>query len=197
MTPDVPPISSDLSEHLDLFMALKTNTAFWAAVEDAVSVCTTALADGHKILLCGNGGSAADCQHIATELTIRYVTDRTALPAIALTTDSSALTAAANDMGFDHVFSRQIEALGQPGDVLIAISTSGRSPNVIRAAQAARQKNMPVIFLGGGNGGEMPALSDVSVIVPSLTTARIQEVHILIGHTLCGQIEHRLGLVGT
>jgi phosphoheptose isomerase len=144
-----------------------------------------ALRAGRKVLLCGNGGSAADAQHIAAELVGRYVVERPGLPAIALTTDTSALTAIGNDYGFEAVFSRQVEALGQVGDVLIGITTSGRSPNVVAAMQAARQRGMKTIGLTGGKGLEFAATCDVGIAVPSDSTARIQECHILIGHTLC------------
>jgi D-sedoheptulose 7-phosphate isomerase len=146
------------------------------------------------IMLCGNGGSAADCQHIAAELVIRFRSsvERRAIAAIALTTDTSMLTAGGNDYGFNHIFSRQVEAYGKPNDVLIAITTSGNSANVINAAQAARERSMTVIGLLGGSGGALKDLCHASVIVPSSTTARIQESHILIGHIWCEQIEDRI-----
>jgi phosphoheptose isomerase len=140
---------------------------------------------GKKVLLCGNGGSAADAQHIAAELVGRFVVERRALPAIALTTDTSALTAIGNDYGYEVVFSRQVEALGQPGDVLIAITTSGRSPNVVAAANAARAIGMKVIGLTGAAGADFVRSCDGGVAVPSTNTARIQECHITIGHVLC------------
>jgi phosphoheptose isomerase len=140
---------------------------------------------GKKVLLCGNGGSAADAQHIAAELVGRFVIERRALPAIALTTDTSALTAIGNDYGYEVVFSRQVEALGQPGDVLIAITTSGRSPNVVAAAKAARAIGMQVIGLTGATGAEFVRSCDGGVAVPSTNTARVQECHIAIGHVLC------------
>ncbi|MBI2794770.1 MAG: SIS domain-containing protein [Ignavibacteria bacterium] len=146
------------------------------------------------IMLCGNGGSAADCQHIAAELVIRFRSsvERRAIAAIALTTDTSMLTAGGNDYGFDHVFSRQVEAYGKPKDVLIAITTSGNSANVINASQAAKAHGITVIGLLGGSGGAIKDLCDASVVVPSSTTARIQESHILIGHIWCEQIEDRI-----
>ena len=186
-------ISRDLLEHLELCEVLRTDSAFCEAVEATVELCWEALGSGHKLLLCGNGGSAADCQHIATELTIRYSNDRVALSAIALTTDTSALTSAGNDFGSQRLFSRQVEALGRENDVLIAISTSGRSKNVIQAAETARNIGIRVVFFGAGTGGDMSEISDISVLVPSETTARIQEVHILVGHILCHQLELRLG----
>ena len=186
---------SNLSEHLEVAQALGADKRLLAAVETGIEICVIALGSGRKILFCGNGGSAADAQHLATELTIRYTKDRPALAAIALTTDTSALTAAGNDLGFERLFSRQVEALGQPGDVLIGISTSGRSKNVIKAVEVARDKGMKTIFFGGGDGGDLAGLCDVSIVVPSKTTARIQEMHILIGHVFCGHIEQRLGHV--
>lgn len=143
------------------------------------------------IMLCGNGGSAADSQHIAAELVVRLKgnVDRRAVKALALTTDSSVLTAGGNDYGFDHVFSRQVEAFGTKDDVLIAISTSGTSTNIIRAVEEAQQRGIQTIGLLGGTGGKLAALCDASVIVPSTVTARIQECHILIGHVWCEMIE--------
>ncbi|MFZ2406881.1 MAG: D-sedoheptulose 7-phosphate isomerase [Methylobacter sp.] len=147
------------------------------------------LKQGGKILLCGNGGSAADCQHIAAELVVRYEKNRKALAAIALTTDSSILTAHSNDIGFDTVYSRQIEAIANEKDCLIAISTSGTSKNILYAVEAARLKGMAVIGLTGRDGGELSGRVTHSVVVPSDVTARIQEAHILIGHWWCGVIE--------
>ncbi len=158
-------------------------------IEAAGNLLVKTLNQGGKILLCGNGGSAADCQHIAAELVVRYEKDRAALPALALTTDSSVLTAHSNDVGFESLFSRQIEAFGQPGDCLIAISTSGKSPNIIKAAQVAQQKGLAVIALTGGDGGQLPHYATITIVVPSAVTARIQEAHIVIGHWWCGWIE--------
>lgn len=157
-------------------------------------ICARALAAGQRILLCGNGGSAADAQHIAAELVGRFVADRRALPAIALTTDTSALTAIANDYGYAAVFARQIEALGEPGDVLIAISTSGNSANVVSAVNTAKARGLTVMGLLGGNGGQLRDLCDHSLVVPSATTARIQECHIMVGHMLCDLVETALKL---
>ena len=146
-----------------------------------------------KLLLFGNGGSASDSQHIAAELVSRYQKDRPAIAAISLSTDTSALTAGANDMGFERVFSRQIEALGNPGDVAVGISTSGRSANVLNALREARSRKLQTTGLIGGDGGEMRALCDAAIIVPSTITARIQEMHIYVGHLLCKALEIRLG----
>ncbi len=144
-----------------------------------------AILAGKKVLLCGNGGSAADAQHIAAELVGRFVFERKPLPAIALTTDTSALTAIGNDYGYEHVFSRQVEALGNPGDVLVAITTSGSSKNVLSAVAAARELGMKVIGLTGAKGAAFVAACDAGIAVPSTNTARIQENHITIGHLLC------------
>jgi len=145
-------------------------------------------------LFFGNGGSAADAQHLAAELTIRFAANRRALAGIALTTDTSALTACANDFGFEAVFSRQIEALGRAGDVAIGFSTSGNSANVIRALETARKLDMTAAALTGSTGGKLAGLADPILLVPSATTARIQEMHSLLGHILCAEIEARLGL---
>jgi D-sedoheptulose 7-phosphate isomerase len=153
-----------------------------------------AIRGGGKLLIFGNGGSAADAQHIAAELVIRYHSDRPAIAAIALTTDTSALTAGANDLGFETIFSRQVEALGRPGDVAVGISTSGRSPNVLAGLRVARARGLRTTGLTGGDGGELPSLCDASLIVPSRVTARIQEMHIFLGHMLCKALEQRLGL---
>lgn len=163
-------------------------------VAQAAEKLVDCLRGGGKLLLCGNGGSAADAQHLAAELVVRLrsAVERPALPALALTVDSSILTAGGNDYGFNQVFSRQIEALGHPGDVLIAISTSGNSPNVIAAVEAARRKDLFVIGFLGGSGGKLAAQVDLPLTVPSHTTARIQESHILIGHILCLLVEELL-----
>ena len=159
----------------------------------AVDVLINAFNNKKKVLLCGNGGSAADSQHIATELVIRMSKpDRPALPAIALTTDTSCLTAGGNDIGFDNIFSRQVEALGNSGDVLIAISTSGKSENVNRAIIEAKKRGMVVIGFLGKGGGPSRDLVDVPIIIPSNDTQRIQEGHITVAHILCGIIENEM-----
>jgi D-sedoheptulose 7-phosphate isomerase len=150
---------------------------------------------GGKVLLFGNGGSAGDAQHLATELTIRYIRDREPIAAIALTTDSSALTAAGNDLGFEQVFARQLRALGKPGDLALGISTSGKSPNVLRALEAARDMGLVAAALSGKGGGDLAGLADPLLIVPSSTTARIQEMHITLGQMFCGALERALDLV--
>ncbi len=160
-----------------------------------VRACAKAVKGGGKILLFGNGGSAGDCQHIATELTVRYVKDRDPIAAIALTTDTSALTAISNDWSFDELFARQIEALGREGDVAIGISTSGKSENVIKGLKKAKAMGLVAAGLGGKGGGRMTGLADPLLVVPSDTTARIQEMHITLGQMLCGALEQELGLV--
>lgn len=155
---------------------------------------TTCLRNGGKILFCGNGGSAADSQHLASELTGRFINDRRPLSGLALSTDCSALTSIGNDYAFEEVFARQVMALGRKGDVLVGISTSGNSRNVIRAVEEARKLGLHTVGLLGRDGGELRSICDNSVVVPSDNTARIQECHILIGHTLCGLIERSLGV---
>jgi D-sedoheptulose 7-phosphate isomerase len=153
---------------------------------------TTCLQRGGKLMLFGNGGSAADAQHLAAEFVGRFARDRAPIPALALTTDTSALTAIANDFGFEQVFARQVIALGCPGDVVLAISTSGKSPNVLYGVQAARERGITTIGLTGGDGGQLANLADYVIVVPSRTTAHIQETHIAIGHALCEAIEQAL-----
>ena len=157
--------------------------ALRGAVERTGLVLADCLQAGGKILFCGNGGSAADSQHLAAELTGRFGRERAPLAAIALSTDSSALTCIGNDYGFEHIFERQVQALGRPGDVLVALSTSGGSANVLRAARAARAGGLVTIALAGRDGGELARICDEAVIVPSPATARVQEAHIFIGHT--------------
>ena len=164
-----------------------------AALANAVDLVATALGAGRTLLLFGNGGSAADAQHIAAELVGRFLGERAPLRAIALTTDTSALTAIANDYGYDEVFARQVRALGRTGDVAVAISTSGKSPSVLRAVEAARALGMKTIGLTGGDGGPLATLVDVELRVSASTlSCRIQEAHILIGHVLCELVDRRL-----
>jgi D-sedoheptulose 7-phosphate isomerase len=164
------------------------------SLERLCQLSAAALSAGKRIFFFGNGGSAADAQHIATELSVRFIKDRRALPGIALTTDSSVLTACANDLGFDQVFARQLEAFGQAGDVAVGISTSGNSPNVILALQCARSRGMTAAAFAGKEGGRLREVADPLIVVPCDETARIQEMHIMMGHILCAEIEHRLGL---
>jgi D-sedoheptulose 7-phosphate isomerase len=161
----------------------------------AAGLLSHAVESGGKVMLCGNGGSAADAQHIAAEFTGRFIEDRRPLAALALHTDTSALTCISNDYSYADVFARQLQALGRKGDALIAISTSGNSPNVLKAAQAAREMGITVVGLLGRDGGAIKSVCDVAIVVPSASTARIQEMHILIGHTFCGAVEQMLGLV--
>ena len=159
----------------------------------AVELVGDALAAERKVLLFGNGGSAADAQHIAAEFVGRFARERRALPALALTTDTSALTAIANDYGYEHVFARQVHALGVAGDVALAISTSGRSPNVLRAVETCRERGVRTIGLTGGDGGPLATMVDVSLRVSASThSARIQETHILVGHVICELVDRRL-----
>jgi D-sedoheptulose 7-phosphate isomerase len=155
----------------------------------AAELILHALQNGKKILLCGNGGSAADCQHIAAEFVGRYRKNRRGLPAIALTTDTSILTAVGNDFGFHQIFRRQVEALGECGDVLIAMSTSGTSPNVLQAIEEAKLKKMKTVAIIGGTSGHLTSIADAVISVPSSDTPRIQEAHCIIGHILCDIIE--------
>jgi D-sedoheptulose 7-phosphate isomerase len=164
-------------------------------LEHAVNFICHALKHDGKVFFCGNGGSAADSQHLAAEFTGRFTLDRKPLAAIALSTDTSALTCISNDYSFDEVFSRQLLALGRPQDCLVGISTSGNSKNVIKAMQVASASGMKTIGLLGKDGGELASLCNVPIIVPDNETARIQEAHILIGHSLCGAVERQLGLV--
>jgi len=180
-----------LQEHRELFSHLDN---LLPEVEAAVGLMVAALRAGNKVMFCGNGGSAADSQHLASELTGRFVNDRRPLAAIALTTDTSALTCIANDYSFDQVFSRQLLGLGRKGDCLVVVSTSGNSPNVVRAAEAARLNAIHTIGLLGRNGGKLRGLCDAAIVVPSPTTARIQEAHSFIGHTICGLVEQALGI---
>jgi len=160
-----------------------------ADIEAACEMMVAVINNGNKVLIAGNGGSAADAQHIAAELTGRFVHDRKGLPGIALTTDTSALTSIANDYGYDHVFSRQVEALSKPGDLFIGISTSGNSPGILNAFKAAAEAGCKTLGLSGRDGGKMNGLCDLNIIVPSPVTARIQEMHILIGHILCKAVD--------
>ena len=187
--------AAEMAEHAAV--ATATREALGQPFAELVRVSVEAVRQGGKLIFFGNGGSAADAQHLATELTVRYVTDRAPIPALALTTDSSALTAIGNDLGFDQLFARQVRALGRAGDVAVGISTSGRSRNVILALQAAREMGLIPAALSGGDGGNLTGVADPLLIVPSATTARIQEMHITLGQMLCGALEQALGLVET
>jgi D-sedoheptulose 7-phosphate isomerase len=175
-----------LKEHIQ---TAKKMEDLLSLIKEAGELCLNALKNGNKIMLCGNGGSAADSQHIAAELSGRFKKERIPLAGIALTTDTSALTAIGNDYGYEYVFSRQLEALGKEGDVLIAISTSGNSPNVIKAIESAKKTGMKVITLSGKDGGKMRKTGDVNIVIPSNDTPRIQEMHIMVGHMICALID--------
>ena len=185
--------NSEFEEHG--VVAEATRASLREPFERLVDHAVECIREGGKILFFGNGGSAADCQHLATELTIRYVSDRDPIAAIALTTDTSAITAGGNDIGFDNIFSRQVEALVKPGDLALGISTSGNSENVVRALKQARDMGAIAAGFGGNNGGAMAEVAAPYLVVPSKTTPRIQEMHILLGHMLCDALENELGLV--
>lgn len=185
-------IAEEFAKALANMQAMATDAALAAQVEQAAGCCVTALRNGHKLLFCGNGGSAADAQHWAGELVSRFNFDRPGLPAIALTTDTSILTAIGNDYGYDYTFARQVEALGHAGDVLIAISTSGNSANVLRAAAAARARGMQVLAFTGRGGGKLAPVADLCFRIPSDETPRIQEGHEFVGHLLCALIEREM-----
>ena len=180
-------INFEFNEHLKTAQATLEYIA--KPLEDAANLCITCLHNGGKILIFGNGGSAADAQHIAAELVGRYKVERKGLPAIALTTDTSALTAISNDYGYDRVFKRQVEALAHKEDVVIGISTSGTSSNVINGLKTAKELGCKIIGFSGHDGGKMNNLCDVNLVVPSGDTPRIQEMHIVIAHTLCHLID--------
>ena len=185
-------IIDSLNESADT--KLKIKDQLMEDIIKAVDLLSACYKNGSKLLLCGNGGSAADCQHIATELMIRlnHHIQRPALPAIALTTDTSNLTAGGNDIGFENVFARNVEGLGIKGDVLLAISTSGNSPNVIKAVDMAHKKGMKVIGFLGGNGGKLKDIVDLPIVIPSSNVQRIQEGHITVAHIVCELVEDKL-----
>lgn len=180
-------IDKELLGHFEVIQ--KTKEILQEKIKQSCQKAVFTLKNGGKILLCGNGGSAADAQHIAAELTGRYKKERNSLPAIALTTDTSALTAIGNDYGYEFVFSRQLSGVGQKGDLLIAISTSGNSKNILKAIEVAKEKGIFIIGLSGKDGGKMSEVCDINLIIPSNDTPRIQEMHILIGHIICQAID--------
>jgi D-sedoheptulose 7-phosphate isomerase len=179
----------ETSENLNL---MAKDAALLAAVGQVAETCVEALRQGHKILFAGNGGSAADAQHLAGELVSRFAYDRPGLPAFALTTDTSVLTAIGNDYGYERLFARQVEAVGSAGDVFFGLSTSGRSPNVLSALELAREKGIVTVGMTGRHGGQMPERCDYLLRVPSDSTPRIQEGHIAIGHAICQIIEAQM-----
>jgi D-sedoheptulose 7-phosphate isomerase len=184
-------LQTALQEHLAVMQCV---AALEGDIERAAAAIAEALRGDRKMMLCGNGGSAADSLHLAAEFTGRFVHDRRPLAALALSGDLPALTCIANDYSFEEVFARQVRALGHAGDCLLAISTSGHSRNVVRAAQAARERSIGVIGLLGRDGGELRGLCDMAIVVPSHSTARIQEAHSFIGHILCAAVEAHLGV---
>lgn len=185
-------INESLKESAEVKLLIEKECS--ADIINAVDILVNSFKNGHKLLLCGNGGSAADSQHIAAEFMIRLAHDieRPAIPAIALTTDTSNLTAGGNDIGFENVFARNVEGLGQNGDVLIAISTSGNSKNILLAIDKAKENGMKVIGFLGGTGGKCKDKVDVSIIIPSSNTQRIQEGHITVAHIICELVEKEL-----
>jgi D-sedoheptulose 7-phosphate isomerase len=185
--------AAEFAEHRAVLEA--TQAAVREPLRRLVTLSAAAIRNGNKLMFFGNGGSAADAQNLATELAVRYVKDRPPIAAVALTTDSSVLTAIGNDLGFEQVFARQIDAIGRPGDIAVGITTSGRSANVLHGLEAAKRRAITPAAFTGGNGGKLPGLADPLVVVPSATTARIQEMHILVGQMLCGALEQELGLV--
>ena len=188
----VAPVIEYLARSRDVVQAAIDDPDFAGTIAAIVDRLAVALGAGRKLLLAGNGGSAADAQHIAGEFLSRLNYDRAPTAAIALTTDSSVLTAIGNDYGYERVFERQVRGLGQEGDVLLAISTSGRSPNILRAIAAARELGLVTIGLTGSTGGEMAALCDLCLHAPSDSTPLIQQIHITAGHVICGLVEERL-----
>jgi len=181
-------INSELQDHLKTIRSMLSISE--ADIQIIAEMCIKTLKHGNKILLCGNGGSAADAQHIAAELTGRYKTERKGLAGIALTTDTSALTAIGNDYGYEYIFSRQIEAIAQKDDLIIGISTSGNSENILQAFNTAKELDCRTIGFSGKGGGKMNDYCDFNMVVPSDNTPRIQEMHILIGHIICQLIDN-------
>lgn len=182
----------EIQKTLTAVEAVAADSSLLEAVEKVGEICVKALNEGNKIMFCGNGGSAADSQHLSAELVSRLNYNRPGLCAIALTVDTSALTAIGNDYGFENAFSRQVEAVGQKGDVLIAISTSGNSPNILKAIHAAKEKGITVIGKTGKTGGKMAELCDIILKMPSTETPKIQECHMMLGHIYCSLIEEAL-----
>jgi D-sedoheptulose 7-phosphate isomerase len=180
-------IKNELQAHRETID--KTIEVMIPSIEEASTLVSQTLLNGHKVLLCGNGGSAADAQHIAAELSGRYKTERKGLPGIALTTDTSALTAIANDYGYERIFDRQVEALANEGDLLIGISTSGNSANVISALNLAKEMGCITLGMSGRDGGAMNEVCTLNLVIPSSDTPRIQEMHILIGHIICQAVD--------
>jgi D-sedoheptulose 7-phosphate isomerase len=186
------PIAAHLSQSLAALERANRDAALLATAREIAGVIIAALRAGNTLLIIGNGGSAADAQHIAAEIVGRYKQDRSAWAAVALTTDTSALTAIANDYGFEQVFARQVEALGRNGDVLLALSTSGRSPNILAALRAARQRGLVTIGFTGRNGEALGALCDHLLVSPSDDTPVVQQIHLAMAHGICDEIEQTM-----
>lgn len=185
-------ISSQIKEAQRVMLAMATSESIQNQIEEISHTCIYCLKNGGKILLAGNGGSAADAQHIAGEFVSRFAFDRPGLPAIALTTDTSILTAIGNDYGYEKLFARQIQALGNEGDIFIGYSTSGKSPNILLAFEEARKKGLVCVGLTGNRGGPMQELCDYLLEVPSADTPKIQEGHLVLGHIICGLVENEI-----
>lgn len=185
-------VAAQIEEARRVVVAMSTDTALLSALEAAARACIASLRAGGKVLLAGNGGSAADAQHVAAELVARFAFDRPGLAAIALTTNTSVLTAVSNDSGYERVFSRQVQALGNKGDVVVAYSTSGSSSNIVLALREARGRGLVTVGFTGNRGGAMCELCDHLLAVPSSDTPKIQEAHLVLGHVLCGLIENEL-----
>ena len=185
-------IKNQIKKSYETKQDIYNNDELLNKIEQVAKMCVALYRGSNKTILAGNGGSAADAQHIAAELVGRYGFDRPSIPSLSLTTDTSNLTAIGNDYGYDKVFSRQLEGMGQDGDIFIGISTSGNSANIINAFKSAKEKNIATVALVGKDGGEMAKLADISLVVPSDSTPRIQESHILIGHILCDIIEKEI-----
>jgi D-sedoheptulose 7-phosphate isomerase len=184
-------IAEQVRRTIEVLQAVAADAALLGAVERAADLCASAVTSGRKLLFAGNGGSAADAQHLAAELVSRFAYDRPGLAAFALTTDTSALTAIGNDYGYERLFARQVQAVGAPGDVLVAISTSGRSPNVLAGLREARARDLRTVGLCGAHTDAMAPLCDLLIAIPSTETPKIQEAHITLGHILCGLVEAR------
>jgi D-sedoheptulose 7-phosphate isomerase len=185
-------VASQAREALELKQEVVSDPALLAYLQKACEVCRDVYMRGGKLLIAGNGGSAADAQHMAGELVSRFYFDRPALPAVALTTDTSIMTAIGNDYGFEDLFKRQIEALGNKGDAFVAISTSGNSKNILKSLVEAKRRGLSTIGFTGKSGGEMTSLCDITLKVPSTSTPRIQEIHILFAHIICAFVEKEI-----
>ena len=187
-----PSIAQSFADAARTYAELAADASIQSSLEAVVELVAQALAKGNKLLFAGNGGSAADCQHMAGEFVSRFMFDRNPLPAVALTTDTSILTAIANDYGYEQAFSRQVQGLAKAGDVLFAYSTSGNSPNIVKALQVARELQVATVGLTGASEGRMTPFCDQLLRVPSSCVPRIQEGHLLMGHTICELVEHRV-----